>query len=245
MTVILLRHGVSTSNVAHTLAGRSPGVELDVRGQEQALAVAERLSGLPVDAIVRSPLLRCEQTVAPLAEKLGLTPIVEDRLAEVDYGDWTGRELKELLKEPLWKVVQRHASGAVFPGGEGLAEVQIRAVAAIREYERRLAAEYDRDVLWVACTHGDVIKSVLADALGIHLDGFQRIVAEPASISVVRYTPTAPFVWRLNDTGTDLAALIPKPKTADEPAEGVPGGEVSTSGSGDNGSVDPGAPPGR
>lgn len=244
MTVILLRHGVSTSNVARTLAGRSPGVELDPRGQEQALALAERLSALPIEAIVRSPLLRCEQTVAPLAEKCGLTPVVEERLAEVDYGDWTGRELKELLEEPLWKVVQRHASGAVFPGGEGLADVQIRAVAAMREHERRLAAEYDRDVLWVACTHGDVIKSVLADALGIHLDGFQRIVAEPASISVVRYTPTSPFVWRINDTGTDLTALVPKPKAADE-TEAVPGGEVNTPPSGDNGSVDPAVPAAR
>ncbi|WP_068273475.1 histidine phosphatase family protein [Aldersonia kunmingensis] len=242
MTVILLRHGVSTSNVARTLAGRSPGVELDPRGQEQALAVAERLSALPIEAIVRSPLLRCEQTVAPLAEKCGLTPVIEDRLAEVDYGDWTGRELKELLEEPLWKVVQRHASGAVFPGGEGLADVQVRAIAAIREHERRLAAEYDRDVLWVACTHGDVIKSVLADALGIHLDGFQRIVAEPASISVVRYSPTSPFVWRINDTGTDLTALVPKPKSAHEQTEAVPGGEVNTPASGDNGSVDPGVP---
>ena len=139
---------------------------------------------------MRSPLLRCEQTVAPLAEKLGLTQIVEDRLAEVDYGEWTGRKLSELVKEPLWQVVQRHASGAIFPGGEGLADVQIRSVAAVREYDRRLSAEHERDVLWLACSHGDVIKAVLADALGIHLDGFQRIVAEPASISVVRYAPT-------------------------------------------------------
>jgi probable phosphomutase (TIGR03848 family) len=240
MTVILLRHGVSTSNVARTLAGRSPGVELDARGHDQALALAERLSVLPIDAIVRSPLLRCEQTVAPLADKCGLTPLVEDRLAEVDYGEWTGRELKELLNEPLWKVVQRHASGAVFPGGEGLVDVQVRAVAAIREHERRLAAEHGRDVLWLACTHGDVIKSVVADALGIHLDGFQRIVAEPASISVIRYTPTSPFVWRINDTGSDLAALMPKPRAADEPTEGVPGGEVNPSPREDNGTVDSG-----
>ena len=227
MTVILLRHGVSTSNLAHTLAGRSPGVELTDRGREQALALAERLGGLPIEEIVRSPLLRCEQTVEPLAEKLGRASVVEHDLAEVDYGEWTGRKLAELLKEPLWKVVQRHASGAVFPGGEGLAQVQTRAVAAIRRHDARLATQHERDVLWVACTHGDVIKSVLADAFGIHLDGFQRIVAEPASISVVRYTATSPFVWRVNDTGTDLSALASKPAAA-ATTTSVPGGEVGS-----------------
>lgn len=234
MTVILLRHGVSTSNLAHTLAGRSPGVELAERGREQAVTLAQRLAVLPIEEIVRSPLLRCEQTVAPLADKCGLTPVVEDRLAEVDYGDWTGRALKDLLQEPLWKVVQRHASGAVFPGGEGLAEVQTRAVAAVRQHDSRLAAEHGRDVLWVACTHGDVIKSVLADAFGIHLDGFQRIVAEPASISVVRYTPTSPYVWRLNDTGTDLSAFAAKPAAVPERSQPVPGGEVGSVVSADN-----------
>ncbi len=234
MTVILLRHGVSTSNLGHTLAGRSPGVELAERGREQALTLAERLAALPIEEIVRSPLLRCEQTVAPVAEKIGLTPVVEDRLAEVDYGEWTGRAIKDLLAEPLWKVVQRHASAAVFPGGEGLAQVQARAVAAVRHHDSRLAAEYGRDVLWIACTHGDVIKSVLADAFGIHLDGFQRIVAEPASISVVRYTPTSPFVWRVNDTGTDLSAFATKPTAAADATQSVPGGEVGSVVSADN-----------
>ena len=218
MTVILLRHGRSTSNTAGTLAGRSEGVELDDRGREQAQAVAERLGVLPVVEIVRSPLLRCEQTVEPLATRLGLTPMVEDRIVEVDYGQWTGRTIKELLAEPLWKVVQQHPSAAVFPEGEGLATVQQRAVQAIREHDARLAAHHGRDVLWVACSHGDVIKSVLSDAMGAHLDSFQRIVADPASISVVRYTSTRPFVLRTNDTGSDLSVFVPKAEesTSDE-----------------------------
>ncbi|MGV8871950.1 MAG: histidine phosphatase family protein [Rhodococcus sp. (in: high G+C Gram-positive bacteria)] len=215
MTVILLRHGRSTSNTAGTLAGRSEGVALDDRGREQAQAVADRLADLPVAEIVRSPLLRCEQTVEPLAARLGISPVVEDRLVEVDYGQWTGRTIKELLAEPLWKVVQQHPSAAVFPEGEGLATVQQRAVQAVREHDARLAAQHGRDVLWVACSHGDVIKSVLSDAMGAHLDSFQRIVADPASISVVRYTSTRPFVLRTNDTGTDLSAFVPK---AEEPS---------------------------
>ncbi|WP_211266780.1 histidine phosphatase family protein, partial [Rhodococcoides corynebacterioides] len=119
MTVILLRHGRSTSNTAGTLAGRSEGVELDEVGREQAEKIVARLDGIPVAAIVRSPLLRCEQTVAPLAAARGLDPVVEGRLLEVDYGEWTGRAIKDLTGEKLWKVVQQHPSAAVFPGGEG------------------------------------------------------------------------------------------------------------------------------
>ncbi len=230
MAVILLRHGVSTSNLARTLAGRSPGIPLAERGYAQARALAERLAEQPIVELVSSPLLRCKQTLAPLAERLGRTPVLDDRIAEVDYGEWTGRELRELVTEPLWKVVQRHASGAVFPGGEGLANVQTRAVLAIREHENRLRAEHGHEVLWVACSHGDVIKSVLADAFGMHLDAFQRIVVEPASLSVVRYTATSPYVWRVNDTVDGLPGIVP-----DKRAEAVPGGEVTTPRDGDNG----------
>ncbi|MDH6246110.1 histidine phosphatase family protein [Mycobacterium sp. OTB74] len=212
MTVILLRHGRSTSNSAHTLAGRSEGVDLDDKGREQADAIVTRIGDLPVKAIVRSPLLRCGNTVAPLAAALGIEPAVDERLTEVDYGAWTGRTLGELVKEPLWAVVQQQPSAAVFPDGEGLAQVQTRAVQAVREHDRRLAEEHEGDVLWVACTHGDVIKSVLADALGTHLDSFQRITADPASMSVIRYTPVRPFVLHINHTGAGLSsALKPKP----------------------------------
>lgn len=213
MTVILLRHGRSTSNVAHTLAGRSEGIDLDDKGREQAEAVVERIGSLPVKAIVRSPLLRCENTVAPLAAALGLEVVVDEGLSEVDYGEWTGQKIADLLKEPLWAVVQQHPSAAVFPGGEGLAQVQARAVEAVRAHDRRLAEENEGDVLWVACTHGDVIKSVVADALGTHLDSFQRITADPASMSVIRYTSVRPFVMHVNHTGAALtAALSAKPE---------------------------------
>jgi probable phosphomutase (TIGR03848 family) len=220
MTVILLRHGRSTSNTAHTLAGRSDGVDLDDRGREQAQALVDRLGSLPICAIVRSPLLRCERTVEPLAAALGLEPVVEERISEVDYGTWTGRKIGDLVKEPLWAVVQQQPSAAVFPEGEGLAQVQARAVAAIREHDRRIADEQGADALWVACTHGDVIKAIVADALGAHLDSFQRITADPASMSVIRYTPVRPFVIHVNHTGDQLTAgLLAKPPKADVPPE--------------------------
>lgn len=215
MTVILLRHGRSTSNTAHTLAGRTDGVELDEKGSRQAADLVGRLEGLPVRALVRSPLLRCRLTLEPLAAALGMEPLVDERLAEVDYGQWTGRKIGELVKEPLWSVVQQQPSAAVFPDGEGLAQVQARAVAAVREHDARLAQEHGSDVLWVACTHGDVIKAVVADALGTHLDSFQRIVADPASMSVIRYTPVRPFVVHLNHTGPQLASALSAPPAGD------------------------------
>jgi len=208
VTVILLRHGRSVSNTAHTLAGRSEGVELDEKGLAQAAELVDRLDGLPIKALVRSPLLRCRLTLEPLAAARGLEPLVDERLSEVDYGQWTGRQLGELVKEPLWSVVQQQPSAAIFPDGEGLAQVQARAVAAVRDHDRRLTEEHGADVLWVACTHGDVIKAVVADALGTHLDSFQRITADPASMSVIRYTPARPFVVHVNHTGAQLASAL-------------------------------------
>ena len=228
MTVILLRHGRSTSNTAHTLAGRTEGVELDEKGTAQAAALVERLDGLPITALVRSPLLRCRLTLEPLAAALGLDPVVDERLAEVDYGRWTGRKLSELVTEPLWSVVQQQPSAAIFPDGEGLADVQSRAVAAVREHDRRLAAEHGGDALWVACTHGDVIKAVVADALGSHLDSFQRIVADPASMSVIRYTDARPFVLHVNHTGAQLAAALRTPRPG---PDGPPSGDAPVGGS--------------
>ncbi|CAM3689152.1 MSMEG_4193 family putative phosphomutase [Smaragdicoccus niigatensis] len=198
MTVVLLRHGESTANVGAILAGRTPGVGLTEKGQIQAEAVSERL--MKVSALVRSPMLRCELTLAPLVARTGLTPVVEDDLSEVDYGDWTGRPLSELVQEPLWKVIQRHPSGAVFPNGESLQSMQRRAVDAVKRLDR----EFGRDTVWVACTHADVIKSILADALGLHFDGYQRLHVSPASISVIRYSEVGPLVLRMNDAGADL-----------------------------------------
>jgi probable phosphomutase (TIGR03848 family) len=196
-------------------------VDLDDKGREQAESVIARIGDLSVKAIVRSPLLRCERTVAPLAAALGLEPVVDDRLSEVDYGEWTGRKISDLVKEPLWAVVQQQPSAAVFPNGEGLAQVQARAVAAIREHDRTLAEQHEGDVLWVACTHGDVIKSIVADALGTHLDSFQRITADPASMSVIRYTELRPFVLHVNHTGPALTAgLSAKPEPSGDAVVG-------------------------
>lgn len=208
-TVLLLRHGRTTANATGTLAGRQP-VELDDTGREQAKRAGERLGVLPIATVVSSPLVRCRQTVELALP--GTTPVIDEALTECGYGDWEGRPLKDLAQEQLWPVVQQHPSAVVFPNGEAMAAMSARAVAAVRHWDAEVTAAHGAEAIWVACSHGDVIKAIVADALGLHLDQFQRIVADPASITVIRYTATRPFLVRLNDT-TDLAALVP-PKDA-------------------------------
>lgn len=205
-TVILLRHGRTSANAGGTLAGHQP-TELDDAGHAQAVAVGERLraAGVVPDLLVSSPLIRCRQTVA--AAFPGASVVDEPDLVECDYGDWSGQPLKTLAKEPLWKVIQAHPSAAVFPGGESMAAMATRAVAAARAASARASAEHGDGAIVVACSHGDVIKAIVADALGLHLDLFQRLTVDPASLSIVRYTQLRPFLVRLNDVGGELSSL--------------------------------------
>jgi probable phosphomutase (TIGR03848 family) len=204
-TVLLVRHGVTAANQGGTLAGWTPGVDLADAGREQAARLAERLRPVPVAAIVSSPLDRCRQTAAALAAGRDVAVEIDDRLGEARYGEWTGQSLKALAKNKLWRAVQAHPSAVRFPGGEALRETAARAVEAVRE---RNAALADADT-WIAVSHGDVIKAIVADALGLHLDLFQRIVVDPCSLTVIRYTDLRPFVLRLNDTGGNVGPLLP------------------------------------
>jgi probable phosphomutase (TIGR03848 family) len=215
-TVILVRHGRSTANTEGVLAGWSPGVALDDTGRAQATALAARLAALPLAAVVSSPLQRCQETVKPLMDtRPELTLHTDERVGECHYGDWTGRKLSELAEEPLWATVQRHPSAAVFPGeeGESLRAMQARAVDAVRDWNRRIEEEHGPEAVYVVCSHGDIIKSLAADALGMHLDLFQRISTEPCSVTAIRYTTNRPFLLRLGDTG-DLSTLAPAPAPA-------------------------------
>jgi probable phosphomutase (TIGR03848 family) len=208
-TVLLVRHGL-TAMTGPVLAGRTPGVDLDERGQLQAAKLADRLAGVTISAIVSSPLERCLQTAQAIAANRDATVETDPRLIECGYGDWTGQEIKKLTKDPLWKVVQAHPSAVTFPGadGEAMRDAQVRAVDAVRSWNDALG----KDATWVACSHADIIKSVVADALGMHLDTFQRIVVDPCSVTVITYTDLRPFVVRVNDSGTDLATLLAPPK---------------------------------
>ena len=204
-TVLFVRHGL-TALTGPILVGWTPGVHLDDRGRRQVDALAARLRPVPLAAIVSSPLERCLDTADALAAGRSPAPAreVDERVGEVRYGSWTGGEIKVLAKDPLWATVQAHPSAVTFPGGEALRETQARAVAAVRDWNERLGLE----AVYAIVSHADVIKAILADALGVHLDQFQRIVIGPASLSVVRYTRLRPFVLRVNDQGGDPVDLF-------------------------------------
>jgi probable phosphomutase (TIGR03848 family) len=199
--LLLLRHAV-TEQTGARLSGWTPGLHLSEAGHEQARHLAERLAQVPLDAVYASPLERCQETAAALVGPRGLEVGTLEDLGEVRYGAWTGRTLKELSRETLWKAVQAHPSGARFPDGESLFEMQARAVAAL---ERLRAAHPGGQV--AVCSHADVIKAVVAHYLGLHLDLFQRLVVGPASVTAVGFG-SAPYLLRLNDTGA-AADLVP------------------------------------
>jgi probable phosphoglycerate mutase len=201
--LLLLRHAV-TEHTGARLSGWTPGLHLSDAGRKQAAALAERLQAVPLDAVYASPLERCQETAAALAAgRRGLPVGVLEDLGEVRYGAWTGRPLKELSRHALWRTVQAHPSGARFPDGESLFEMQARAVAALE----RLRADHPRQTVAV-CSHADVIKAVVAHYLGLHLDLFQRLVVAPASVTAVGFG-SAPYLLKLNDTGV-AADLAPR-----------------------------------
>ena len=218
--VLLVRHGL-TATTGTVLTGRTPGIRLDDRGRAQAAALAARLAPVPLDAIITSPLERCRQTAEALAAARDGSPVAvtdDERLSECKYGDWTGKPLKVLARDPLWRVVQAHPSAVTFPGadGESMLDMQHRAVSAVRRWNWRLG----RDATYVICSHGDVIKAIIADSLGLHLDLSQRIQVDPCALSVIRYTPLRPFLIRMNDAGGGTADLARRPAAA--PAPGRP-----------------------
>jgi probable phosphomutase (TIGR03848 family) len=230
-TVILVRHGRTQANATGLLAGRTPGVGLDDTGVGQAEDAARRVAGVRLASIVTSPLQRCVETARALAaQHPDVEVLQEELLTECDYGEWQGRVLKELAEDALWAQVQAQPSAVTFPGGESMRAMQQRGVDAVRRHDERVAAEHGADAVWAAVSHGDVIKSVLADALGTHLDHFQRIRVDPASLSIIRYTDTRPYVICANTHAGDLGWLsAPAPESTDA---AVGGGAGPASGTG-------------
>jgi probable phosphomutase (TIGR03848 family) len=202
--VLFVRHG-KTPTTGAVLPGRAPGLHLADEGVRQAEAAAERLAGLKkVDAVYASPLERTRETAAPIGKALGLRVKVDKGLLEADFGEWTGAELAALRKLREWKAVQGHPSGFRFPGGESFAEMQARIVGATR----RLVTAHQGGTI-VLVSHADPIKAVLNEALGAHLDQFQRIVVSPCSISAVAYGDLGTVVLAVNTTAGDLTGLVP------------------------------------
>ena len=209
ITVILfVRHG-QTPTTGSVLPGRARGLHLSEEGQAQAADAARRIEAAAmVSAVYCSPLERTRETAAPIARTFGLRPRIERGLLECDFGDWTGAELKKLMKLPEWTTVQRYPSGFTFPGGESFADMQAR----LSDTVVRLCERHPRETI-VAVSHADPIKAAVASALGTHLDLFQRIMIAPCSVTAVAYGASGPAVLAVNATATigDLRKPAPKP----------------------------------
>src|SRR5262245_55561862 len=198
-TLLLVRHG-NTSTTGKLLPGRAPGLHLAESGMRQAERAGERIAELKnVTALYTSPLERARETAAPIAAATGLKPKVDRGLLECDFGDWTGAELRRLMKLPECRTVQRAPSTFRFPNGESFTEMQVRIVSTLD----RLRAAHPNGTI-VCVSHADPIKAAVAQALGTHLDLFQRIVISTCSISVIGYTAEGPVALTVNSTGGAL-----------------------------------------
>ncbi len=204
--VLFVRHG-RTPTTGQVLPGRAKGLHLGDEGVAQAERAAERIGALGkrrVKAVYASPMERTRQTAAPIAAALGQKVKIERGLLEADFGKWTGRKLADLYKRPEWEQVQKYPSGFRFPEGESFAEMQQRMVGAVQ----KLVAAHPGQTI-VAVSHADPIKAAVANAMGTHLDLFQRIVVGPCSISAIIYGFGGPTVLAVNSMGDDLKALVP------------------------------------
>ena len=213
MRLVLIRHAHSQSNASGVLSGRLPNIHLSEKGIKQSQQLSERLGNFAVAQLRVSPMERCFETISPwlndvvLKNSPDFEPIIDPSLNEVDYGHWSGKKLISLARKKEWRTVQESPSRMYFPGGEGIAQMQSRAMSVVHEL-----AKLPDSKTAVIVSHGDVIKSIVASALGTHLDEFQRIIIDPASVSVLDYSGVKPRVLLLNDTRAVVTDLLQAPK---------------------------------
>jgi probable phosphomutase (TIGR03848 family) len=201
-TLLLIRHGRTDANANGILAGRTPGVVLDEVGISATKDLANRLEAVKIAQVVSSPLERTLETAEILFGK-NFEVQTEDRLLECDYGDWQGAKLSELSVHESWPIVQQRPDEMIFPNGESMNDMSGRACQAAREWDAKLTAEHGDKVVWAAVSHGDIIKAICADAMGLPLRKFQSLLIEPASVSVIHYSESGSAVSKLNDTGSN------------------------------------------
>lgn len=213
MRLVLIRHAHSQANAAGILSGRLPNVHLSEKGIKQAKDLSKRLGSFPVAQLRISPMERCLETVQPWIDEFVIPhsktfeTMIDQNISEVDYGLWSGKKLSVLSKSKLWSTVQESPSRMYFPSGEGIAQMQTRAMHSVHEM-----TDVKKKGAGVIVSHGDVIKAIVASALGIHLDEFQRIVIDPASVSVIDFLAVKPRVILLNDTRAHISDLLQAPK---------------------------------
>lgn len=203
MHLVLVRHAMSTANSDGVLAGRMDGIHLNERGREQSEAIVGKFAQLQISGICGSPLSRCRETAEPLCIDKKLPYNVDERLNEVEYGSWSGRKLAELNEDPLWDAIQKRPNSVVFPQGEAMAGVFDR----VTDFLNSMRGLEDEEIV-VAFSHGDVIKACIASAYDIPRDAFQRVVIDPAGISLLRLSQDSTFVVRVNDSEATLSSMM-------------------------------------
>lgn len=209
-TVLFIRHGENEWTESHKLAGRTPGVHLNEYGRQQVEALGKRLAQTKLNAIYASPLERTMETAQAIAQHHQQLEIkVYPGLIEVDYGEWTGASIKELTKTKAWPVIQAYPTGASFPGGETMFEMQARCV---QEVNRLVACHPGETIALVG--HADLIKAAVAHYLGVHFDLFQRIMISTASITAISFGMMGPRILVVNDTNHNPPRPEPKSKKA-------------------------------
>lgn len=226
--VLLVRHGHSSANAEGVLAGWTDGVGLTGTGREQAERLRDRLAGTVVRRVASSPLQRCLETAALALPELDVVP--DDGLGECRYGAWTGRRLADLARDPLWRVVQDDPAAARFPddgrfAGESLSDMATRMVAAVRSHDAPVEAAHGPAAVWVALSHGDPIKAVVAEAVGAGLAGLQRVRVDPGSVTAVQLTPTRMVLLASNTLDGLLAPLVTVP-AGHAPGDSTVGGST-------------------
>jgi broad specificity phosphatase PhoE len=202
LRLFLVRHGETRSNRELRFLGTGDE-PLTPRGHRQAELLAECLTRLPLSEILASPLQRTTETADAIAHRAGLSPVLEPRLREQDYGEWeglTGAELRERLGEPGLRGWLGDPERTP-PGGEPLAAVAARvhdllselregsgqaAEDATREEPDRASEGDPRQVVLVS--HVGPIKALLCSALGLPLAGSLRFFLDPGSVSVVDWS---------------------------------------------------------
>ena len=214
-SIILVRHSRSTANTAGVLAGQAPGISLDETGFAQAEGLIDRIGDVLISRVISSPLQRCIETISPLQKKYGKSKIeIDESFIESDYGSWTGQKLNELAKEPLWKEVQKEPSSVTFPEGESFKAMFARVSTGLDSIIKTLA-ENDNVIV---VSHGDIIKLAIAKILDLPIDNFQKLVIDPASISIVKVENSEDSedtehskrtaLISMNESGTPLSKLL-------------------------------------
>lgn len=200
-TFIFLRHGHSAANASGTLTGQLPGVGLSAQGNKDATALVKRIGKNRIDRVHLSPIARCQLTIdpwlkSPYSRSLESLQIV-DGITEIDFGDWSGRKLSSLRREPLWKSIQNNPSKVTFPGGESFKKAQRRAVESV-ELIRAIRGEK----IHLIVSHSDTIKLIISHYLGQSLDDFQKLEISPASFTIFSGDKKKLTLTTLNNSGS-------------------------------------------